>query len=605
MSRPPSGPGWGHEIKFDGYRMQLRVEQGKASLRTRRGLDWSNRFPEIVAAGADLADGLYDGEVVALDRDGAPDFAALQAALADGGTKGQVFFIFDLLFQGRSDLRPLPLVERKARLRAALADVPDNLRYADHFLDPGDAVLRSACRMRLEGVVSKRLDAPYASGRGDSWTKAKCRAGQEVVIAGYTTTHGAFRSLIAGVYRDGELVEVGRIGTGFSRDKVERLLPRLQALETEQRPCSGKTRRQAGEVHWVRPELVAEIEYEGFTAEGLLRQAAFKGLREDKPAAAVQAIDPAPQPDGEEPHRVARAAGTAAVLDVVLSHAGKPLWPDGGDGRPITKLDLAQYYEAMGETLIEHVRGRPCSIVRYPDGIDSAVRFFQRHAGKGQSNLISAVTVWGERQPYLQFDRVEALIAAAQAAALELHPWNCVPFEPERPGRLVFDLDPAPDVPFEAVIAAAKEIRERLEALGLVGFCKTTGGKGLHVTTPVQGEGVDWPAAKAFAKQVCEAMAQDSPDKFLINMAKARRAGRIFLDYLRNDRMATAVAPLSPRARPGAPVSMPLEWSQVRKGLDPAKFTLRTAPSLLAQRPAWADYEDGRRTLAEAIRRLG
>jgi bifunctional non-homologous end joining protein LigD len=612
VEKPPVGPEWAHEIKFDGYRMQLRTEGGAAVLRTRKGLDWSAKFPEIVASGAGLPDGIVDGEVVALDHNGSPDFAALQAAISDGKTADLVFFVFDLLFSGLEDLRPLPLSERKARLQTEVEGSPANTRFVEHFVTPGDAVLRSACQMHLEGIVSKRLDAPYQSGRVDTWTKSKCRAGHEVVIGGYTTTNGAFRSLIAGVNRDGHLVHVGRIGTGFGRDTVSRIMPKLKPLLVDKSPFTRGSPRKTAEMHWLRPELVAEIEYEGFTGDGLLRQAAFKGLREDKLAEEVQAETPAPvttplatpSPATVRAHTVS-PRGSVPVMGVTISNAEKPLWPDALDGKPVTKLDLARYYEAVGDRLIQHIRGRPCSMIRFPDGIDGKERFFQRHAAKGQSVLITEVSVSGDRKPYLQFDRVEALIAAAQVAALELHPWNNEPMHPEQPGRLVFDLDPAPDVAFEQVIAAAREIRDRLDHLGLVSFCKTTGGKGLHVVTPVKAVGLDWPAAKAFALDVCKAMAGDSPDRYLVNMAKKQRSGRIFLDYLRNDRMSTAVAPFSPRGRAGAPVSMPLTWQQVKQGLAPQKYTIRTVPALIGKLTAWADYCEGERPLADAIRRLG
>jgi bifunctional non-homologous end joining protein LigD len=613
LEKPPAGSGWAHEIKFDGYRMQLRTVGGTATLLSRKGLDWSSKFPEIVAAGAKLGDGIIDGEVVALDHTGAPDFSALQAAISDANTTNLVFFVFDQMFDGKEDLRALPLSERKARLEAHVGDAPPNIRYVDHFITAGDAVLLSACRMDLEGIVSKRLDAPYQSGRSETWAKSKCRAGHEVVIGGWTTTGETFRSLIAGVNRDGELVHVGRIGTGFGRETVSRILPKLKALESDENPFRGKTSPKKGVgVHWVRPILVAEIQYAGFTGDGALRQASFKGLREDKPAAEVEAETPAPATTTRlsEPGAVVRtktviARGSTPVMGVTISHADKPLWPDANDGKPVTKLELAQYYEAIGEWMLPHVQGRPCSMIRMPDGIDGEQNFFQRHAAKGQSALITEVEVWGDRKPYIQFDRVEALVAAAQTGALELHPWNSAPFLPEQPGRLVFDLDPAPDVAFEVVIESAREVRDRLEELGLVSFCKTTGGKGLHVVTPLDAEGLDWAVAKAFARDVCKVMAAEAPDRYLITMAKKERAGRIFLDYLRNDRMATAVAPLSPRGRPGAPVSMPLTWTQVKTGLDPARYTVRTVPALVKKLKAWEDYCDSDRPLANAIKRLG
>ncbi len=617
VQRPASGPGWVHEIKFDGYRMQLRVEGGIAVLRTRTGLDWTERFQAIAKAAKDLPDCLIDGEIVALDQDGAPDFAALQVALSDGDTDELIFFVFDLLFADGKDLRPLALADRKARLQALLkAGTKRNalIRYVEHFATGGEAVLRSACRMSLEGIVSKRLDAPYESGRGGTWTKAKCRAGHEVVIGGWSETKGRFRSLLVGVHRRDRLVYVGRVGTGYGQATVSRLLPRLKKLEAEASPFSGANAPRAeNEVHWVKPVLVAEIEFAGWTGDGMVRQAAFKALREDKPAKEVEAETPAEaettplaQPKAKARMNAAAASGPNVVMSVPISKPDKALWPDGGDGEPVTKLDLAHYYETVGSWMIAHIKGRPCSIVRAPDGIGGE-HFFQRHAMPGMSHLLELITVAGDRKPYLQIDRVEGLAAVAQIAAVELHPWNCRPRHPDQPGRFVFDLDPAPDVPFDRVVTAALELRERLDTVGLAGFCKTTGGKGLHVVVPLaaaKAGKLGWPEAKAFAQALCAHMAADSSDRYLVKMAKKARTGRIFLDYLRNDRMATAVAVLSPRAREGAPVSMPLQWPQVKKGLNPRQFTLRTAPRLIARSKAWADYDDAARPLLDAMKRL-
>lgn len=624
VDRPPSGAGWVHEVKFDGYRIQARVQDATAVLRTRNGLDWSDRFSRIKTAAEALADCIVDGEVVALDHNGAPDFAALQAALSNGKTDELIYFAFDLLYREKQDLRGLALEERKSRLRTLLAELPRQsgpiIRYVEHFESAGDAVLQSACRMSLEGIVSKQGDAPYRSGRGNAWTKSKCRAGHEVVIGGWTETNGSFRSLLAGVHRDGRLIYVGRVGTGFGRAVVSRVMAKLRPFESEQSPFSGlNAPKREREVHWVEPRLVAEIEFAGWTGDGMVRQAAFKGLREDKPAAEVEAEKPAkaktatlgrPGPKRAAPAPTVKprngSESDGVVMGVAISNPSKPIWPDANDGKPVTKLDLARYYEAVGPWMIEHLRGRPCSIIRAPNGLGGE-RFFQRHAMRGTSSLIDLVTVSGDRKPYLQIDRVEALAAAAQVAAAELHPWNCQPDQSDMPGRFVFDLDPAPDVAFDRVVEAALELKSRLEALGLVPFCKTTGGKGLHVVTPLtvaKKDRIGWPEAKAIARAICAQMAEDSPHKFLVTMTKKERVGRIFLDYLRNDRMATAVAPLSPRLRDGAPVSMPLTWPQVKKGLDPMRFTLRTVPGLLARGTAWKDYVDSERPLLVAFKRL-
>ncbi len=605
---PAGGNLWVHEIKFDGYRMQLRVEKKRAILLTRKKLDWSHRFPEIVAEARALPDCILDGEVAALDARGISNFGDLQLALSEGKTAGLVYFAFDLLFLSGRDLRGVPLTERKGQLEVLLKErLPHatRIRYVEHYESSGKEMLEAACRMGLEGVISKRADAPYRSGRGNDWTKAKCRGGQEVVIGGWRGDANNLRSLLAGAYRDGQFLYMGRIGTGYNVKSAGELLRKLKPLEIP-RPAFANTKDvpRAHDLHWVKPKLVAEVEFGTITAAGILRQASYKGLREDKTAENVvfEAQPAAEEKTAKErksktknPTHRAIAPGNKGltIAGVPISNPDKALWPETEDSPAVTKADLCGYYDMAADRILPHIAGRPLSVVRAPDGIGGE-QFFQRHVLPGLEKYLKPVAVSGEEKPYLSIETAQALVALGQVAVLELHPWGSKRGEPETPERLIFDLDPAPDVVFDTVIAAAKDMRARLIHLGFMPYVKTTGGKGIHVGIAIRGvprKPVTWDEAKAFARDVCLAMEADEPGRYTTNMSKKVRGGKIFLDFLRNARTATAVAPWSPRARAGATISMPLPWSKLRAGLDPTQFTIPNAPKLLRGADPWADID--------------
>jgi len=594
VSGPPPGDEWVHEIKLDGYRILLRIERGRVKLLTRNRQDWTARFPMVVEAAAALPvkEALLDGEIVALDRAGVSSFQALQQA--DQLEKGRtlVYVAFDLLFLDGHDLRSLPLVERKARLARLLKGRRSPLRYSEHFDVPGRRVYERACRRGLEGIVAKRKTAPYTSGRGSAWLKVKCVARQELVIGGYTDPEGAraeFGSLLLGVHdRDGRLVYAGRVGTGFDQATLQRLGARLRKLERRASPFAPDgPRPPARGAHWVKPELVAEVAFTEWTRDGRLRHPAFQGLREDKPAAQIVRETPrAPKP--------ARAisggsGGAVEVAGVRLTHPDRVLYR----GQAITKLGLARYYEAVADWMVPHVSDRPLSLVRCPAG-DRGACFYQKHAAPGVPKQVKRVRIresGGGTASYLYVDDLPGVVALAQIGVLEIHPWGTRVERLERPDRLVLDLDPAPGLPWPRVVEAAEEARALLQDLGLVSFVKTTGGKGLHVVVPLRPE-AGWDALRAVGEGVGAEMTRRAPDRYTINPLKAARRGRIFIDYLRNVRGATAVAAYSPRAKPGAPVSTPLAWAELSARTKPEAFTVETVPKRLAsiRKDPWAEF---------------
>lgn len=622
VDHPPVGAVWVHEIKFDGYRLQLRVEHGRAVLRTRKALDWTDRFPEIAQDARGFPDCLMDGEICALDGNGVPNFAALQQALSDGKTGDLIFFAFDLLFLDGEDLRPLPLEERKSHLAALLnRSAAPRFRYVEHFDTSGETFLETACRAHLEGIVSKRRDAPYRSGRGDIWTKEKCRGGQEVVIGGWWGGPTKLRSILAGSFDGDEFVYRGRIGTGFNSENSGPLLQALNRIKRAKMPfTAGIKPPRAKEITWVEPRLVAEVEYATLTRDGVLRQASFKALREDKSARSVvlevptkvQEAEERSEPEAEPPRQKVAARRVTPrpdngneIAGVVISSPDKVLWPATATTPALTKLDLARYYAEVAPRMLPHIIDRPLSMVRSPDGI-TGQQFFQRHVLAGVKHL-KPVRVAGEKLPFHAISDVEGLVALAQAAVVEIHPWGCRPNEPEIPEILIFDLDPDPAVPFARVVEGAKEMRAVLQSCGMTPFVKTTGGKGIHVVTAITGPAKrppTWDEAKEFARAAAETLAATAPDRYVTNMAKRHRNGKIFIDFFRNGRMATAVAPWSTRGRPGANIATPLSWNQLRSSLDPSTYNLADIDAVLKLKDPWKDLAASAVPLEDARRRL-
>ncbi|HEY6445033.1 MAG TPA: DNA ligase D [Acidobacteriaceae bacterium] len=648
VSEPPEGDGWLHELKLDGYRIQIHIDgegaKRRARLLTRKGLDWTHRMRPIAEAAAQLPvhAAILDGEVVVLSAEGTSSFADLQAAFDEGAKHPLTYFGFDLLHLDGHNLRGLPLERRKTILEGIFQEYGSQaggqgtLRYSSRLRSQGAEMFRRACSLGAEGVVSKRATAPYESKRSRDWVKSKCVLQQEFAVGGFTPlsngAHG-IGSLLLGYYQEGRLIYAGRTGTGFNRKTHKLLRDRLEKLRQAKTPFHDPPREAKKDAVWTKPEMVVEARFATWTAGGSVRQAAFLGLREDKDPKEVVREQAAPVAKSvrkreEEPvpatskrgtaksakhvsrpavaarsHAVypssgASKAGDAEVAGVRLTHPDKILDAESH----LTKQQLAEYYAAVAEHILPHIAQRPLSIVRCPEG-STRPCFFQKHTGMGTPPGIDSVPVpskkGGPTEQYLTVSTVEGLVGLAQMGVLEIHPWGSRNDALETPDRLIIDLDPDPELPWERLVASAIEVRDLLKNLGLETFVKTTGGKGIHVVAPVRPER-QWPEFKEFAHHFVLMMEHANPKLYLTKMTKSARTGRIFLDYLRNERGATAVAPFSPRARAGARVAMPVPWTELKR-IDPKQFAVANYEEWKSRlkRDPWLDMDSVKQRLTD------
>ncbi len=586
VERVPKGQGWLHEIKFDGYRIVVHLWHGKAHLLTRNGLDWTERLRALAKQLESLPvkDAILDGELVALTASGASSFRELQEALSRKETAGLSYELFDIVHLDGYDLSDVPLIERKqalAQLVAAAGYHPGGIvRYSDHIAGQGPEVFEQSCGLGLEGVISKRADAPYRSGRSKLWLKMKCTQHAEFVVGGYTPPAGArsgFGALLLGAFRNGRLEYAGRLGTGFSSRQLDELHAMLQRQEIAQSPFAPSAALpHVRGVHWVKPSLVVEVEYLERTRDGLLRQPSFLGIREDvAPEQADSADATLEEAAPARAARSARHAGTGAVevAGIELTHPERILYPELG----VTKLALARYYEAIQEWVLPYVAHRPLVLLRCPEGREAC--FYQKHVPRTQARAVPRVAIKEEGE-YVYVRSLADIVALVQHEALELHCWGCHVEDVDHPDLLVFDLDPSPEVVWEEVLRTARELRERLQTLKLTAFPRTTGGKGLHLVVPLRPR-ADWDTVREFARAVAEHHAQDEPHLLTTNMAMSKRRGKIYLDYVRNARGATAIASYSTRARPRAPIAVPLRWDELSPAVHADHYTVDTLPRRL------------------------
>ncbi len=584
--KAPASDTWIHEIKYDGYRIQAAVSGESVRLYTRTGLDWTGKFQSVADALAKLSlkDVLLDGEVAVVQPDGRTSFSLLQKSLENGVARGVTFLVFDILADGAKDLRKTPLLERKLRLNTLLGKAKTPIQLSPYFDEGGADLLEAFREQGLEGIVSKKATSNYVSGRTHQWLKVKLINEEEFVIIGYQPSlkGRAFASLMLANHENGKLVYRGNVGTGFTDKTLASLSEKLSKI-ARAKPALTVPRDAARGAKWVDPKLVAQIKFAEFTSDGAVRHAVFLGLRGDKAAKDVQAEQVAP----------------SMRTRVRLTHPEKVLFPESG----VTKAELAAYLDMAADRMGAHLFGRPVSLVRAPDGVGKQT-FFQKHAMKGMPKEIKLIDIAesdGKPEEYITLPDATAIVSAAQISALEFHLWGSKNKDLERPDRLIFDLDPDEDLDFQIVKRAAFDIKALLESADLTLFAMITGGKGIHIVLNVKPK-LEWDEFKQFSADVAEQIAALDPKRFVANMSKAKRKGRIFIDYLRNGRGATAIAPYSPRARGTAPIAVPVSWDELKTIPAASVFKLKDMHARLNEPDPWADYAKSAVSITKATR---
>ncbi|MGY4532016.1 bifunctional non-homologous end joining protein LigD [Pseudomonas sp. TE3786] len=611
VTQPPAGD-WVYEIKFDGYRMLARIQGGEVHLFSRNGNDWSARLPKQVEAlrSLQLGDSWLDGEVVVLNEEGLPDFQALQNAFDEGQSQSILYYLFDAPFLNGQDLRQHGLEQRREALQKVLKQKRGPLRFSKAFVASHEDIVASACAMHLEGVIGKRAGSHYVSRRSDDWIKLKCRMRQEFVVIGYTAPNGsrsAFGALLLGVYEDSKLRYAGRVGTGFDEQRLEHLHKQMNALKRQQTPLAKPlSAALARGVQWLKPSLVAEVEFAEWTREGLVRQASFIAERTDKPAKQISR-EQAVAPPADKPPSKTNARGASqprqTLDDVAISHPERVIDTQSGT----QKIELAQFYHHIAPWLLPHLQGRPVSLLRAPEGVEGE-QFFQKHA---QHLAIPHITQLGQKldpghAPLMQIDSLPALMGAVQMGCIELHTWGAQSATVEKPDRLILDLDPDPALPWRSMLEATQLTLAVLDELGLQAWLKTSGGKGMHIVVPLARQ-AGWDSVKAFAKALASFMTRQIPERFIDKMGPQNRVGKIFLDYLRNQRGASTVSAYSVRARPGLPVSVPIRRDELSELKSAGQWTvdnLRDRLDSLKQDP-WHDYHNRQRITRAQWKKLG